>query len=269
MTDKILEQAAAELKETVLSSDLVTTEEKVLTIDDKARAMGWRPLEEYKGDPDAWVDAKEFVSRSSFFKKIDSLKEKIQTQEQVIRTMNQTLSLSERRGYEKALEEAKQQMAEARAQGNFKEYEKAVMKQADIVKNIPASITHTEDFTKEQYWKEFVEQNPWQHQSDLNSQIKRAAALVMTQNLQQSNPNISNKEITDYIHKEIRVKFPDEFKHEQTYPTVMSSGRQNSSTVVSNSLEGLNEAQKQAIKYLESKNLDTKEILSQFRKGKK
>jgi len=32
-----------------------------------AREMGWRPLEEFRGDPDKWVDAETFVSRGEHF----------------------------------------------------------------------------------------------------------------------------------------------------------------------------------------------------------
>lgn len=32
-------------------------------ISDRARAMGWRPKEEYRGDPERWVDADTFVKR--------------------------------------------------------------------------------------------------------------------------------------------------------------------------------------------------------------
>ena len=31
--------------------------------DDVARAQGWRPFSEFKGDPDDWVDAKAFLEK--------------------------------------------------------------------------------------------------------------------------------------------------------------------------------------------------------------
>src|SRR3990172_4739307 len=35
-----------------------------------ARAQGWKPKEEFTGDPALWVDAKEFVGRAPLFDKI-------------------------------------------------------------------------------------------------------------------------------------------------------------------------------------------------------
>jgi gas vesicle protein len=36
-------------------------------IDTEARSMGWRPKEEFRGDPDKWVDAETFVDRGRHF----------------------------------------------------------------------------------------------------------------------------------------------------------------------------------------------------------
>lgn len=41
----------------------VEHEEDTSQIEQTARSMGWRPQEEWKSDPDKWVDAKEFVER--------------------------------------------------------------------------------------------------------------------------------------------------------------------------------------------------------------
>ena len=34
-----------------------------LSTEDRARAQGWRPKDEYNGNPDRWVDAEAFVKR--------------------------------------------------------------------------------------------------------------------------------------------------------------------------------------------------------------
>jgi len=39
----------------------------------EAREQGWKPQDEYEGDPNKWRPAKEFVERGELFGKIDSL----------------------------------------------------------------------------------------------------------------------------------------------------------------------------------------------------
>ena len=39
----------------------------------QAREQGWKPKEEYEGDPEKWRPAKEFVERGELFGKIDTM----------------------------------------------------------------------------------------------------------------------------------------------------------------------------------------------------
>ena len=34
-----------------------------ITLEQRARAMGWKPLAEYRGDPRRWTDAAEFIRK--------------------------------------------------------------------------------------------------------------------------------------------------------------------------------------------------------------
>ena len=44
-----------------------------LSTEEQARAMGWRPKEEFEGEPDDWVKAEVFLSRTELFKRIHKL----------------------------------------------------------------------------------------------------------------------------------------------------------------------------------------------------
>jgi len=50
----------------------------------KAAGMGWVPEEEYEGDKDEWVDAKEFVKRAPLFKNIKEKRDHIRSLERQI-----------------------------------------------------------------------------------------------------------------------------------------------------------------------------------------
>ena len=51
----------------------VTKTESTNPYDKQAREMGWRPKEEWEGEPEKWRDAKEFVERGELYGKIDSV----------------------------------------------------------------------------------------------------------------------------------------------------------------------------------------------------
>ena len=48
-----------------------TQEKQFSAIEQKALDQGWRPKEEFDGDPDAFIDAPEFVRRGELFSKIE------------------------------------------------------------------------------------------------------------------------------------------------------------------------------------------------------
>ncbi len=54
---------------------------KTDTYEQKARDMGWVPEDDYEGDKDEWIDAKEFVKREPLFKKIKDKSTRIKTLE--------------------------------------------------------------------------------------------------------------------------------------------------------------------------------------------
>jgi len=61
MTDEIRDNEPVEQREEV----------QLTPIQEKAMAEGWRPKEEYQGDPEKWVDAAEFLRRGELFSKIE------------------------------------------------------------------------------------------------------------------------------------------------------------------------------------------------------
>ena len=60
------------VEDTELKQEPVKQEPVQLTaIEERASAQGWRPKDEWDGDPDEWVSAREFVRAGELFKKID------------------------------------------------------------------------------------------------------------------------------------------------------------------------------------------------------
>ena len=70
MPDEVVTGEAPEQEQQGQQQEQVIEQPKVDPYEDKARATGWRPLEEFEGDPETWVDAKEFLGRAPLFDKI-------------------------------------------------------------------------------------------------------------------------------------------------------------------------------------------------------
>lgn len=80
---------------------------------EKARASGWRPKEEFEGDPDQWVDAGEFVRRKPLFDQIHQLKKEVKSRAEQIEQVSQYAAKAAENARKQLLEELEAKRREA------------------------------------------------------------------------------------------------------------------------------------------------------------
>jgi len=80
---------------------------------DKAKKKGWKPLEEFEGDPADWVDAKEFLGREPLFEANRDLKRQLKQQqskfEQDMKVISVQFAQMNEQAYKRALSELQDQ----------------------------------------------------------------------------------------------------------------------------------------------------------------
>src|SRR5690554_7872209 len=87
-------------------------------VESKAREMGWRPKEEYDGDPETWVDAKEYVGRKPLYDEIHKTRKQVKKLERLQNEITQYVKKVEEVAYKKALADLKAQRKEAIAEAD-------------------------------------------------------------------------------------------------------------------------------------------------------
>jgi hypothetical protein len=153
-----------------------------------AREMGWRPKEEFRGEPEKWVDAETFVSRGEHFLPIvradrEKLRAQVEAQNAQLAELKATIAASQesleelkkfssentKRQVEQARKELVKQLKEAREAGDV-DAETAVLDQLDEVRQAqkaasapppppaPAKPTTPAVAPEQQAWQEA---NPW------------------------------------------------------------------------------------------------------------
>lgn len=131
--------------------------------DTEARAHGWRPLDEFKGDPTQFVDAEAYVRRADevlpFIRKQNKeLKGKIEFLERQIKKVMK----SEQGAYEQALADVKAKMENAVVTGNVEAFNK-LDKQADDLRKGMVADTPQADQQKEaiRAFADWRDENEW------------------------------------------------------------------------------------------------------------
>jgi hypothetical protein len=114
-------------------------EVKADPIVDKARQGGWRPKEEWDGDPDQWVDAKEFVSRKPLFDKIHALNKALKDKDEKIKTVSEYATKAFQKGQEKAIKELEEQRRQAVESGDLEAFEAADKELQEVRKEQPVA----------------------------------------------------------------------------------------------------------------------------------
>lgn len=179
---------------------------------ERAKEMGWVPKEEWKGDPEKWRPAEEFVSRGENVIPImrDQIK-KLETELKVAVQLNkQEIDQVRRESYEKATAEYKQKLAEldqlelqAFKSGDADTYMQ--VKQSRDALKAPAIPEAT---TEDPVFVEWKEQNPW-YQSD--KELADYTDFMSHKIVAEHGGNISKKALAEEMTKRTKAAFPHKF----------------------------------------------------------
>lgn len=198
--------------------------------DDEERAMqdGWRPRNEWEGDPDEWVSAKEFNYRGELMKRISSqtaqLKAQAKKQEDLERAFKvlgehhkKTAEIERKR----IMDALRQEKAEAMRENDFdavveidekineiKEEEKAdKVATSENAKNDPAANVPKEvvDWLKDP-------KNAWYH----NDPVLKGVANGLSDDYMAQYPEADLIDMLEYVNKRVREEMPHKFNKDTT-----------------------------------------------------
>lgn len=88
----------------------------------KAMEMGWRPKEEFNGDEEDFVDAKEFVGRKPLFDKIESVSREAKSTRKALEALQTHYTKVKETEYQNALKELKQARSQALVDGDAEKF---------------------------------------------------------------------------------------------------------------------------------------------------
>lgn len=183
--------------------------------EEKARAKGWRPLDEFKGDVADWVDHKEFLGREKLFDKIHDLKNQLSRQAQKFEGDMTRISAHfakvQETEYKKAKRDLESQLAAAKQAGEVD----AVAEIAGQIKEVEADakaaareVRQTSSGGPTPEYLDWKKENGW-FEKDAEM---TADAIAIGTGYAQANPKKSQNEILEYTSKKIKKMYPENFE---------------------------------------------------------
>jgi hypothetical protein len=208
-------------------------------VEQEARVLGWKPKEEFSGDPEQWRDADEFLRRgkeiNGFLRKdLEKIQRELTRRDQELAEVRSTVDefrkyheQTEDRAYKRALKELQERKKDAIEAGDGEaviavEEEIDGLKEARRAKEAtpskPAADTSGENVKVFQEW---VAENQWFADNvDL-----RATANGFSDIVRVENPNLVGRAFLDEVTKRIKKAFPDRFENpNKSQPSAVDGG---------------------------------------------
>jgi hypothetical protein len=199
-----------------------------------AKKKGWAPQEEWRGDVEDWVPAKEFVGRQKLFDRIDDLKQALKRQkfESQQDAQNITKQLAEIRvdAYRKALIDLKAQKAVAKHDNDDAAVD-LLEEEIDSTKKKLETVEAEAKVPVKQIPQESAEFINWKSDNKWfeSNQEARDDAIAIGVGYAAKNPNLTEKQVYDYVTKKIQKIYPEEFENQN-----QSSGGKGKVNAISN-----------------------------------
>lgn len=224
--DDVAEDSTNVSTEETTSQETETTQEIQTSPDEeRARQGGWRPQEEWEGDPDEWVSAKEFNKRGEMMdrirqqsKQLKGYEKKLARLEQSVNTLsdhNKKIAEIEKK---KLLDDLNKQKYAAINEGDASkaaELDSLIGQVNDVDTSVTALPPEEEPDTNQaledakDYFANWVErpENTWYKKNPLLV----AAFNQIGAALHNSNPNMPVDQLLDEARKQLVAEFPEKF----------------------------------------------------------
>jgi len=199
-------------------------EQTTSSIEDRAREQGWRPKEEFDGDPSKWVSAETFVAKGELIDRIESLGKKLKDSEKTIKMLSEHHTKVKESEFKRAVEFLKSQKKAAYESGDV-----------DKIIELDDKIAEVRDTQKAQKQQEQVNDTPESHPAfqswasenkwyETDSEM-RADADAFGEAYARNNQDKTPQEVLEYVTKKIKKAYPEKFTNpNRNKPTGVESG---------------------------------------------
>lgn len=185
-------------------------ERQFSAIEQKALEQGWRPKEEWDGEEDDFIDAKEFVRRGELFSKIDHQNKELKQIKSALEQFKVHHEKVEKNAYDRAIADLKSQRKAALAEGDVELY-------TQLDEQVDSLVEEKQEFIQKQKqvqpqgpapeFVDWVNANPWYTRDPI---MAGAADRLGVQLAQQGLEPI---EVLRRVEREIKREFKHKFEN--------------------------------------------------------
>lgn len=177
----------------------------------QAREQGWKPKEEYEGDPSKWREAKEFVERGELFGKIDSMGKELKETRKALKMLQEHHSKVKETEFQNAMKELRTLQKKHLEEGNSDEY----LKTTEIITDLRAEQKAREIQSQAQSnqpdprFNEWVNANKWY---ETDKELREFADTIGA-GYAQRNPGTDPEDVLEYVSTQVKSRYKEKFQN--------------------------------------------------------
>ena len=237
---------------------------KVDSYEEAARTQGWKPKEEFEGDPDKWRPAREFVERGELFGKIDNMGKELKETRKALKMLQEHHSKVKETEYNNALKELKSLQKKHLEDGNSDGY----LETTELLTDLKAEQKAREVLQKQvptqpdPRFQSWADENKWYK----NDQEMRDFADTVGLGYAQRNPGIDPQDVLEFVTAQVKSRFKDKFVNpNRTKPSAVE-GTSSAAQAKSNSVELTDDERKVMNTFIRQGIMSKEEYLAEIKK---
>jgi len=231
--------------------------------EDQAREQGWKPKEEYEGDPDKWRPAKEFVERGELFGKIDIMGRELKETKKALKLLQEHNTKIKETEYKRAVDELKALQKKHLEEGNSDGYLETTELLTDIKAEQKAREVTAQNTPKQPdiRFTEWVDQNKW-YSSDAEM---RDYADVVGMGYAQKNPGLDPEDVLKFVTAQVKARYRDKFQNPNRNKPSTVEGTNTTSSPKTNSFELTDDERKVMNTFIRTGAMTKEEYIAQVK----
>lgn len=192
-------------------------------VEARAIEMGWRPKEEFDGNPEDFIDASEFVRRKPLFEKIDNVGKELRETKKALKALQLHHQQVKEVEFKKALQQLREEKKAALEAGDADK----LIEIDDQIAEARAIQTQTKNRLTEEAAQPhegfiaWVNRNSWYND---NAELKIVADQIGTA-YAASNPDKDPDTILKYVETRVKKLYPENFSNpNKSRPSAVEGG---------------------------------------------
>jgi len=222
MNDEVIVDApeAVEADETI---DQPESTPQAPAYEQEAREQGWRPKDEWEGEPEKWRPAKEFVERGELFGKIDHMGKELKETRKALKMLQEHHTKVKETEYNRAVEELKALQKQHLADGDADKYLETteILQDLKTEQKARAIVQETAQPPVDPRFTSWTEKNSWY----VKDARMRDYADMVGGDYAKKNPSIDPEDVLVYVTAEVKERFKDRFVNpNRSKPNAVEAG---------------------------------------------